>query len=164
MIKNVETSCLLIGFGNTLRGDDGAGPRLAEKVAAWDLPQVRVLIRHALVPELAEDLRKTKRVLFVDACPKVERFEVLALNAASKPASHSANWGHFSDPEELLALAQVLHGLVPQAWLLLLPAVNFAMGEELSSTALAGIEAALIWIKNDWLAVTRSCPESEIRR
>ena len=32
------TNLLVIGYGNTLRGDDGLGPRVAEAVAALNLP------------------------------------------------------------------------------------------------------------------------------
>jgi hypothetical protein len=33
----------VIGYGNTLRGDDGIGPAVAEAVAALGLPGVRVI-------------------------------------------------------------------------------------------------------------------------
>ena len=45
---------LVIGYCNTLRSDDGVGPRVAEAVEALDLPGVRAIVRGLLTPELAE--------------------------------------------------------------------------------------------------------------
>lgn len=57
---------LLIGLGNSLRGDDGVGPQLV----AWadgQWPWLRVRAVHQLTPELSDDLAAARRVLFVDA-------------------------------------------------------------------------------------------------
>ena len=58
---------LIIGYGNTLRGDDGAGPRVAEAVAALNYPGVRTLVCPLLTPELADPISRAGAVLFVDA-------------------------------------------------------------------------------------------------
>ena len=34
----IEAELLVIGYGNTLRGDDGVGPRVAEAVEKLNLP------------------------------------------------------------------------------------------------------------------------------
>jgi hydrogenase maturation protease len=59
---------LVIGFGNPLRGDDGAGWRAAELIAA-DLRArgVTVVGRHQLTLELAEDVSEADIVMLVDA-------------------------------------------------------------------------------------------------
>ncbi len=44
------TKVLVIGYGNTLRSDDGAGKRVAELVAEWQLLNVRSLLVHQLTP------------------------------------------------------------------------------------------------------------------
>jgi hypothetical protein len=58
---------LVIGYGNTLRGDDGVGYQVAETVAEWQLPQVRSIAVHQLLPELAADIAEVDLVIFVDA-------------------------------------------------------------------------------------------------
>jgi hydrogenase maturation protease len=58
---------LVIGFGNTLRSDDGVGPRVASVVAGWGLPGVVAIAVHQLGPELAEPLAEAGRAFFVDA-------------------------------------------------------------------------------------------------
>ena len=58
---------LVIGYGNTLRSDDGAGQRVAEKIGQWELPGVGALAVHQLTPELAENIAQADAVIFVDA-------------------------------------------------------------------------------------------------
>ncbi len=57
---------LVIGLGNSLRGDDGVGCWLAQRAERW-LPAERVRAVRQLTPELADDLAAAGRVLFIDA-------------------------------------------------------------------------------------------------
>jgi hydrogenase maturation protease len=57
---------LVIGIGNPLRRDDGAGWWLARRAEPW-LPAAQLRTVHQLTPELAEDLAAAARVLFIDA-------------------------------------------------------------------------------------------------
>src|SRR5436305_5490516 len=58
---------VVIGYGNTLRGDDAAGPRAARAVASWDLPGVIAKAVPQLTPELAELVAAAHLAVFVDA-------------------------------------------------------------------------------------------------
>ena len=62
-----HASLLVIGYGNTLRGDDGVGPRVAEAVGELNLPGVHTLICPLLTPELANPISRAGKVIFVDA-------------------------------------------------------------------------------------------------
>ena len=66
------SEALVIGYGNELRGDDAAGPRVAAAVEQWQLPGVRVLILHQLTPELADPIASSGLVIFVDAALEAE--------------------------------------------------------------------------------------------
>ncbi|MGB7620863.1 MAG: hydrogenase maturation protease, partial [Terriglobia bacterium] len=84
---------LVIGYGNTLRGDDGAGPRVAEMIARR-FPQVDSLVLHELQPELAEAVSGYEEVIFVDAhvLQKTLMVKELRGDYVSRPAdsySHS---------------------------------------------------------------------------
>lgn len=135
---------LVIGYGNSLRSDDGAGLRVAEAVAAWGLPGVRSLAVHQLTPELAECLADAGRVLFVDARLAAEGTDIAVLPVEPSPSTIPA--GHISDPRSLLALTRWLLGCSPRAWLLTIPGVAFEIGEEMSATATAGVGLALVRI------------------
>ena len=58
---------LVIGYGNTLRGDDGVGPHVAEAIGAMRLPEVHTIVCQQLSPEHAAPISLAETVIFVDA-------------------------------------------------------------------------------------------------
>ncbi len=135
---------LILGYGNTLRSDDGVGPKVAEEVASLRLPDVEALAYPQLNPELAESVAGAGLVVFVDA----------ALDASNgvelrpvKPAASSQMMAHAADPPTLLALARDLFGRVPKAFCLAIPVENVAIGEQLSLLAQRGASAAVEKVK-----------------
>jgi Ni,Fe-hydrogenase maturation factor len=81
---------LVIGYGNTLRRDDGVGVRAAELIAADPrLAHARVLAVHQLTPELALDIGAVSLVIFVDADARglpgaIEVHELVATGSAAR--------------------------------------------------------------------------------
>jgi hydrogenase maturation protease len=130
---------LVIGYGNPLHRDDGAGQRVAEAVAAWGRPGVRVLAVHQLTPEIAEDLAQAGCAIFVDARVTGAVADIEPL----EPTAAAATLGHTSDPRALLALARALYGRCPPAWLVAVPGSDFGPGEGLSPAAARGLADAL---------------------
>lgn len=131
---------LVIGYGNTLRGDDGVGVRVAEAVEALRLPGVRTFTCQQLSPEHAELIAQTERVIFVDAAvdaPREVQLRPLAPSESSQLLAHAA------DPRTLLALARDVFGHVPRAWWLTIPAAELEFSETLSPRARAGLQRAL---------------------
>ena len=59
---------LVIGYGNVLRGDDGAGFLTAELLRdKLRDPDIEILSQHQLLPELMEPISRAARVIFIDA-------------------------------------------------------------------------------------------------
>jgi hydrogenase maturation protease len=131
---------LVIGYGNTLRSDDGAGFRVAELIKHQQNPKIRALAVHQLTPELAEDISQARGVIFVDAT-LTESTGVTVQSLTS--TSESGTLGHYADPRSLLNLTQMLYPVVPLAWWILIPGVNFGFGETFSEITEAGIKQAL---------------------
>lgn len=134
-----RTRWLVIGYGNTLRGDDAAGPLVAERVAAWRAPGVETLAVPQLTPELAAAVARAGAVLFVDAtvgAPAVTLREVL-------PDPDNSRLEHAASPATLLALTRKAFGQSPPAWLLTIPAERFEFGAALTPLAARGVEAAV---------------------
>jgi len=131
---------LVIGYGNTLRRDDGVGPRVADAVAALALPGVRALSCPLLTPELADPVSQARIAIFVDAAVDAPR-EVQMRKLA--PADSSQIMAHAASPATLLALARDVFGHAPEAWLLTIPAEDISIGEELSAFTRLGLETAL---------------------
>ena len=137
---SATTDLLVIGYGNTLRGDDGVGPRVAEAVAAMNLPGVLTLVCQMLTPELADPISQARVAVFVDAAvdaPKAVQLRPLEPNESSQLMAHAA------DPRTMLALGRDVFGYTPRAWWLTIPAVNLEFSETLSSEAQRGLKEAV---------------------
>ena len=136
---------LVIGYGNTLRGDDGVGYLAAEQVAAWHWPQVRAIACHQLTPELAAEIAECDRVIFIDATvPGTQTTVQLQSLQATASASLDA---HRSDPATLLQLTHQLFDQSPEAYHLLLPTAQMEFSETLSAIAQTGLEEALSTVR-----------------
>ena len=135
---------LVIGYGNTLRGDDGVGVRVAEAVAALQLPGVHAMSCHQLSPEDAEHVSQAGRVVFVDAA--AGGFSEVQLVPLS-PGETTQLMAHAADPRTVLALAREIFGHAPAAWALTIPAARMGFSEELSPQAQQGLKQAVQWIR-----------------
>jgi len=136
---------LVIGYGNTLRSDDGVGPRVAEAVERLQLPGVRTLICQQLSPEHAEPVSRARVVVFVDAAvdaPQEVRLRPL------EPGDTTQLMAHAADPRTMLALARDVFGHAPEAWWLTIPALDLEFGEALSSETRHGFDKAVRMIQS----------------
>ncbi|MGC3958579.1 MAG: hydrogenase maturation protease [Verrucomicrobiota bacterium] len=137
---NSTGSMLVIGYGNTLRGDDGVGPRVAEAVGALRLPGVRTLICQQLSPEHAAPISLAEKVIFVDAA--VDAPQEVQLRRL-EPSDTTQLMAHAANPCTMLALSRDVFGHVPQAWWLTIPAVNMEFCESLTPEAQRGCAEAI---------------------
>jgi len=136
-----KTCCLVLSCGNTLRGDDGVGPRLAEwaEERFRAESQVRVVSRQQWTPDLAQDIAAANSVLFVDASLNSIPGRVSLAAVPSNRGSGGAG-SHHLEAYELLGLTRSLYGsLSAHAMLLTVGASSTELGEELSGP----VEAAL---------------------
>ena len=141
----MDNVLLVIGFGNTLRCDDGVGPRVAEAVELMGLPGVLTLSCHQLTPELAHPVSMAGSVVFIDAA--VDDPGHMALKKI-EPMRSSLVLEHAPNPRTLLALARDDFGRAPQAWMLTVPAEVLGFGEELSPVAKRGVKSAVQAVKD----------------
>ncbi len=129
---------LIIGYGNSLRRDDGAGlllaSRLADALARRGIA-VELIQTHQLTLELAPELAlpQVALVLFVDACMGGTTAKGLCVGKIS-PHPGAATLGHALAPALLLTLAARLYGHAPAALSVTVPGCDFAHGESLSAS------------------------------
>ena len=134
---------LVIGVGNTLRTDDGIGPRIVSSLPPFH--GVKTITVHQLTPELTDRLSRARRVLFVDADWEGGKMRLERVAEERRPP------GHTFSPGGLLSLTHAVCGATPEGWLLAVPGYDFKLGEQLSEEAEAilpsATEAILDWVR-----------------
>ena len=132
---------LVIGYGNELRGDDGAGVRAATRIAAR-FSQSCVIVAQQLTPDLADDIANAAQVVFIDACAANGHGAKLRIERVFGGGLRSV-LGHYGDPADLLCLAKRLHGRTADAWVVGIPAYCFAAGGAISPATARWIDDAV---------------------
>ena len=134
-----DAGVLVVGYGNSLRSDDGIGWHAAGLLAGDPrLAGARVLAQHQLVPELAADVSRASLVVLVDASAEGDPGSLSVRLVRPRPPTPTI-WSHHLDPEALAGLAEALYGFTPPIVLVSVAAGSLAPGDRLS----AALERAL---------------------
>jgi len=143
----MKRHALVIGYGNTLRGDDGLGWEVAGQLAASTTdPSVDIISVQQLTPELADTIDQSDMVIFVDASSEGEPGTWRC--APVIPLSNSAaTLGHHMDVAALMAYTQAVHHSRPAAWLVSVTAETFACHDNLSPKVEAALPAVVRCIR-----------------
>jgi hydrogenase maturation protease len=137
---------LVVGYGNRLRGDDGAGRAVADALAMEAIPGAEVIDCHQLTPELAICLAAVDLVVFVDAAAGVHSGRVVVASVQCA-AARSAGFGHHLDPGTLLTMSKELYGRLPSAFLVTVGAGSFELGEYLSEAVASALPDAIASVR-----------------
>lgn len=126
---------LIIGFGNSLRGDDGIGWHAARALADdMELDDdVEIIACHQLTPELAEPVSQSELVVFLDADAR----QSYGLHCAPVEPLHGLGsaFTHQLTPARLLGMAAGIFGSSPKSFELTAGATNFECSAECSPEA-----------------------------
>lgn len=149
---------LIIGVGNTLRRDDGAGIWLAEALAGALAEQgkaVEIRLLQQLLPEIAEEICeiKAQTVLIADCSEEgsdeqagwVQRLlpgeDGRRGRLRSEAGEEDTGMGsHGLGAATLIEMARRLYGFAGEAWLATVPGVDFGHGEGLSHATQQAID------------------------
>ena len=154
---------LILGFGNPDRQDDGvAWHVLRELMVAYGLPKpvtldiddflsdksIHFQFQLQLLPEIADDLNKYDRAVFIDAHTGAVPLNVNVTEV--KPEFQNSPLTHHLTANSLLAITQKIHNTHPNAILVSIRGYEFAFSQELSTQTneLVGIAVTTIkkWI------------------
>lgn len=122
---------LVIGYGNTLRGDDGIGQIIAsELMARVKTDAIDILTRHQLTPELVEPISAADTVFFIDASvgTQVGRIDVRPVEASTSEGAFT----HHVTPESLLTASQTLYNASPRGFIISITGNDFEYRAQLS--------------------------------
>lgn len=145
---------LIIGYGNPLRGDDGAGWQAAGilKERIRD-ERVQVVRSHQLMPEMAEAISRARKVIFIDADCDNRGGEIVFKRVV--PEHRSEVCSHRLTPGVLLGAAGRLYGGCAEGMLVTMGAGSFEYGSELSEavrTALPSLVERVQEMCGEWLS------------
>lgn len=131
---------LLLACGNPLRADDGAAHAVLRLIDPS--PNCSLRSVQQLTPELAEEIARFSRVVFLDADAELKALAIEPLRAFSprSPLTHA------STPEEVIALARALFGFAGDAFLCRIPARNFTAGDSPAPGVLKSTQEAALQI------------------
>lgn len=122
---------LIIAYGNPLRSDDGLAWHAAEEL--WrrtSSPDVDILTRQQLTPELAYPVSEADLVIFLDAAREGKPGELICEPIA--PRALTRSFSHELTPAGILNLSNELYEKCPTAFLVSLCGEQFGHGERLS--------------------------------
>ena len=129
---------LLIGYGNTLRSDDGIGPAVAEWFQAeaeafmgGEADALRIVAVPQLVPELAELIAEAERVVLVDASHGLAPGAIDVRRVEPSPVDAETRI-HAYDPATLAAWAGRLYGNAPEIHVVAVGTQAFGFGQGLT--------------------------------
>ncbi len=126
---------LLIGYGNTLRTDDGVGPAVVDLIR-HSLGQalgkcVACQTELQLTPELAAIIARAGRVIFIDASVEVPVGRVSVTRIAAEP--RAACLGHQFSPPQIMELTRLAFGAAPRAWVVGVGVKSLSVGQSLTA-------------------------------
>ena len=146
---------LVIGVGNTLRGDDGVAAQL---LSSWhDAPDV--LLVPQLTIDLAPIIEQHPAVLIVDAAVCLAPGEWTLEKVRGCASTHSA-FGHELNPGELIAVTEALFGAIVDVDLLCIGAQQFDSADTLSPAVTQVLPDVLDTVREWWAARADVQPET----
>ena len=136
---------LVIGYGNTMRSDDGAGVAIAEAIEKECLDDVEVRTCQQLHVELISEFSDYDRIILADASVEGEEVELRKIRPTSQNYMASS---HHLGPELLMRLAEITNLGDPELYLCMVRGKCFDYCEELSDEVKKRVFEAVDKIKN----------------
>jgi len=137
---------LIIGYGNSLRSDDGLGWHVTQELLRTiDSAGVEVISCGQLTADLAEPISRAGQVLFIDIARSGPPREVICQRV--NPTPRTAPFLHQLSPEGLLGITRVLFGACPEANLFSVAGHCFEFGDYVSSQVADCMPALISRIK-----------------
>lgn len=134
-----EKICVM-GIGNSLRSDDGAGALVCKLLENENIPWLEFIVTQQLDPAMADDLNSFEKVVFVDAAIDTDGVVFRQLEPAADIPSASS---HHINAAMLASLAVKIYDSKTNFWLCSIGAHDFEMGENISESTMQNVLEAV---------------------
>lgn len=98
---------VIIGYGNTLRGEDGFGVEVIEKLQNYNLADTKLISAFQLTPELCLELLEAQEIIFVDATYGKNRYSL----ASDITQTSNTNLSHHITPKVIVSILKDVYSL-----------------------------------------------------
>lgn len=155
------TKILIIGFGNTLRRDDGAGVQ-AVTLLQDQLrdPDCEFMTAVQPLPEMIAYLKDVDVVIFVDACLGQKPGVIQRFTLTRDKNTVNSLMTHHLSPERMLYLCERLYGQRPQGMAFTITGYDFGYGEGLSAVVEMRLPRLVASIANTVRQLSQVCRAS----
>ncbi len=148
-VKTDSNNILLIGIGNSGRGDDGLGWKFTDMLKRYDGSLMDYEYRYQLQIEDSFLISKYATVIFADASHEVleNGFEVKSCT----PANHYFFSSHIQSPETILYLVDDLYNKQPAAYTMAISGLYWELKTSLSKEAKRNLQSAIVFFMEGFL-------------
>jgi hydrogenase maturation protease len=134
---------LVIGIGNELRADDGAGAFIVRQLEPYAIPHMQTEIVQQLTPEWLERMANAAFSILVDVrIPEPDDDGKVWLYRLT-PSADRPSSGHALHIGELVSLGERLYGKPLEVYICSVPAFDFTLGHPFSEKGKALLEPAV---------------------
>lgn len=100
---------IIIGFGNTLRGEDGFGVDVINELQNYSLINTKLISTFQLTPEISLELKEANKLIFVDASFSEESYKL----ACSLETLNTNKLSHHIKIVEIISILENLYNCKP---------------------------------------------------
>ena len=135
---------LVIGYGNTLMGDDGFGVKAVEELQKRvKRKDIEFISTYQLTPELSLQIKEATKVIFIDASYGTPPFSI-ACPLLDEVGSNSIS--HHLNPKVLIVSVKELFGVEVEFYIYSILCSEFKMIESLSPKIKEPFEKIVNWL------------------
>ena len=133
---------VVIGYGNTLNGDDGVGHVIAQRLKLNLSHKNLAIYRYQqLMPEIVEKIKSADLVLFFDA--GLNGIPGSVSIAPVKADPNYSPFNHYFSPATLAKYSQSLYDVEPLMYLISITGESFSLQEQLSNAVMITVKTIL---------------------
>lgn len=146
-----EISLLVIGYGNIRSTDYSAGYQVAEILKGKNLKYIHALSVHQLSSRLASVIIRAKLVIFISSYSLNQDRDAEIMIKHFPPHYDQPDIGiaYPNPPHSLLSLVGDIYGSKPDAYWILIPAVNHERHQGLSFVTCKGIQDTIEYLTGE---------------
>jgi len=139
---------LVIGYGDQKKSDEGAGCYIAETIEQKHLANIAALSVPKLTPSLASFLVKAKTVIFINSYFLFENMkpEIIIKHFLPYSQNNEIEIDYPESPYPLLSFTNSIYHQTPNAFWILIPAINHQHGKSFSGYTQEAIEEIIAYL------------------